>query len=98
MKILVTGVAGFIGSNLALALLERKYTVVGVDNLSQGERLNMAGFYEHPAFSFHQLDISDRSAMRALAKDCEVVVHLAAYKIPRYSDALDTLRTNAHGS
>jgi UDP-glucose 4-epimerase len=98
MKILVTGVAGFIGSNLALALLERKYTVVGVDNLSQGERLNMAGFYEHPDFSFHQLDISDRSSMRALAKDCEVVVHLAAHKIPRYSDALDTLRTNAHGS
>ena len=98
MKILVTGVAGFIGSNLTQGLLERGHAVVGVDNLSQGERLNMAGFAEHPAFTFHQLDICDRPAMEGVAAGCEVVVHLAAYKIPRYSDALDTLRTNAHGS
>jgi UDP-glucose 4-epimerase len=98
MKILVTGVAGFIGSNLTQALLDRGHTVVGVDNLSQGERLNMAGFIEHQSFDFQQLDILDRPAMRAQAEGCEVIVHLAAYKIPRYSDAMDTLRTNAHGS
>jgi UDP-glucose 4-epimerase len=98
VKILVTGVAGFIGSNLAQALLERGHSVVGVDNLSQGERLNMAGFAEHADFAFHELDICERSAMQAVGAGCDVIVHLAAYKIPRYSDALDTLRTNAHGS
>ena len=98
MKVCVTGVAGFIGSNLTQTLLERGHTVVGVDNLSQGERLNMAGFMEHPAYSFLQSDIGDRPAMLSAVAGCEAVVHLAAYKIPRYSDALDTLRTNAHGS
>ncbi|MDF3065692.1 MAG: galE [Polyangiaceae bacterium] len=98
MRLLVTGVAGFIGSNLTHALLERGHAVVGVDNLSQGERLNMASFAEHPAYEFHQEDIRDAAAMRRLVTGCDAVVHLAAYKIPRYSDALDTLRTNAHGS
>jgi UDP-glucose 4-epimerase len=98
MKICVTGVAGFIGSNLTQALLERGHSVVGVDNLSQGDRLNMAGFREHTAYQFREVDVCDRTAMAAAAHECEVVVHLAAYKIPRYSDALDTLRINAHGS
>jgi UDP-glucose 4-epimerase len=98
MKVCVTGVAGFIGSNLTAALLERGHAVVGVDNLSQGERLNMAGFAEHPAYTFLEHDICDRQAMLAAVDGCEVVVHLAAYKIPRYSDALDTLRINTHGS
>jgi UDP-glucose 4-epimerase len=98
MKIMVTGVAGFIGSNLTQALLERGHTVLGVDNLSQGDRLNMAGFFNHAGFSFHERDICDRPSMLTLAEGCEVIVHLAAYKIPRYSDALGTLRTNAHGS
>lgn len=98
MKILVTGVAGFIGSNLTQALLERGHHVIGVDNLSQGEKLNMAGFADHPAFAFHQEDICDRPVMRDVAAGSDVIVHLAAYKIPRYSDALDTLRINGVGS
>ncbi|HKY38355.1 MAG TPA: GDP-mannose 4,6-dehydratase [Polyangiaceae bacterium] len=98
MKVCVTGVAGFVGSNLTAALLERGHSVVGVDNLSQGERLNMAGFFEHPAYSFLEHDVCDRQAMLSAVEGCEVVVHLAAYKIPRYSDALDTLRINTHGS
>lgn len=98
MKILVTGVAGFIGSNLTAGLLARGHEVVGVDNLSQGERLNMAGFDNHPAFRFHVLDIMDKAGLRSVADGVQVIVHLAAYKIPRYSDALDTLRINGHGS
>lgn len=98
MKILITGVAGFIGSNLAQALLDRGHDVVGVDNMSQGEPLNMAPFRDDPRFAFHQVDICDGPSLRRCADGCEVIVHLAAYKIPRYSDALDTLRINAHGS
>jgi len=98
MKILVTGVAGFIGSNLAIGLLARGHQVVGVDNMSQGEKLNVAGFESNPSYEFHEIDIRDRAAMLAAAQGCNVVVHLAAYKIPRYSDALETLQINAHGS
>lgn len=98
MKILVTGVAGFIGSNLAQALLDRGYTVVGMDNLSQGSRHNLVSFRDHPAFTFREADIRDETAVFEAAAGCEKIVHLAAFKIPRYSDAYDTLTINAYGS
>ena len=98
MNVLITGVAGFIGSNLAAGLLARGHSVVGVDNMSQGEKLNLAEFESHPQFSFKLFDILDRAALARAAAGMDVIVHLAAFKIPRYSDALDTLRINAHGS
>lgn len=98
MKVLITGVAGFIGSNLAQSLLDKGYTIVGFDNMSQGEKLNMAGFREHPQFELVEADIRDEAAMIRAAEGCEAIVHLAAYKIPRYSDALDTLMINSIGS
>jgi len=98
MRILITGVAGFIGSNLAQALLDRSYQVVGVDNMSQGDKLNLASFINHPAFKMHYVDIRHKDAMVRAAHGCEVIVHLAAFKIPRYSDALDTLMINLLGS
>lgn len=98
MKILVTGAAGFIGSNLAEALVERGYDVVGLDNLSQGSVHNIAAVKNNPNFTFFVGDVrSERSVFEA-ADDCEKIVHLAAYKIPRYSDAYDTLIINAYGS
>jgi UDP-glucose 4-epimerase len=98
MRAMITGVAGFIGSNLAEAMLAKGYEVVGVDNLSQGDPLNIEAFRHHERFQFHQADVCDETAMLELSAGCSVVVHLAAYKIPRYSDALDTLRINAYGS
>jgi UDP-glucose 4-epimerase len=97
-KILITGVAGFIGSNLAHALLDRGYTVAGLDNMSQGSPLNMAAFANHPLFQFYQTDIRDEKSIIEAAEGCQTIVHLAAYKIPRYSDALDTLLINSLGS
>lgn len=98
MKIFITGVAGFIGSNLARSLLDRGHEVVGVDNLCQGNLLNLAEFSAHPGFSFHKFDILDRERLREVAAGSQVLVHLAAFKIPRYTDALETLRINSHGS
>jgi len=98
MKIMITGVAGFIGSNLAEALLSRGHQVVGLDNLSQGTLLNTEKFKDHPGYTFFQEDIRDEEGVGRAIEGCEAVVHLAAYKIPRYSDALDTLLINSHGT
>lgn len=98
MKILVTGVAGFIGSNLAQALLDRDYMVVGVDNMSQGDKLNLAPLLRHPSFEMHYIDVLDETAILKASEGCATLVHLAAFKIPRYTDALDTLIINSRGS
>lgn len=98
MKILITGVAGFIGSNLAQELLNRGYHVVGIDNMSQGDKLNLAPLQDSPNFEIHYIDIRDEAELRKCAEGCKNLVHLAAYKIPRYSDALDTLLINSLGS
>lgn len=97
-KILITGVAGFIGSNLATSLLASGHYVVGVDNMSQGEPLNLEPLLAQSKFEMHTIDIRDEVALKKAAVDCGTLVHLAAYKIPRYTDALDTLLINAIGS
>jgi UDP-glucose 4-epimerase len=98
MRILVTGAAGFIGSNLVIELLRRGHSVVGVDNLSQGSYENLASVADHPGFELRESDIREASAMSIAAEGCEVIVHLAAYKIPRYEDAYETLMINGLGS
>lgn len=97
-KIVVTGAAGFIGSNLCKALIERGYHVVGFDNLSQGYLKNISTLLHHPQFHFVKGDILDLAALRAACADAAAIFHLAAYKIPRYNDALDTLKINGIGS
>ena len=96
--VLITGVAGFIGSNLAHNLLRRGYRVVGVDNMSQGEKENLEPLIINDNFEMHYLDILDQADMVRVASNCSAIVHLAAYKIPRYTDALDTLTINSLGS
>jgi UDP-glucose 4-epimerase len=98
VRILVTGAAGFIGSNLVAELLRRNHDVIGLDNMSQGSPLNLAGVTGQSSFEFREADIRDESAMLAAAEGCDVIVHLAAYKIPRYGDAYETLMINGFGS
>lgn len=97
-KILVTGAAGFIGSNLTIRLLQLGYHVIGYDNLSQGSIENLSEVLNLPNFSFTQGDILDYEKLRACAHDVEAIFHMAAFKIPRYTDALDTLKINGFGS
>ena len=82
-KVLITGAAGFIGSNLAVNLLEKGYHVVGVDNMSQGDKLNLTKLTKHSSFEIHYIDIRDESALKSASEGCKTMVHLAAYKIPR---------------
>lgn len=71
-RVMVTGVAGFVGSNLGKHLLERGYSVVGVDDLSAGTLENVAAGVE-----FHKMDIRD-TAVFNLAKGVDAIFHLAA--------------------
>lgn len=98
MTIFITGVAGFIGSNLAESLLKDGYDVVGYDNLSQGDLLNMAPFQNHPKFRFIKGDVLDVTKMIEASAGCDVIYHLAAFKIPRFGNAYDTLHINAQGT
>lgn len=98
MKILITGSAGFIGSNLTRGLLSNGHSVIGLDNLSHGFLLNIEEFNENPSFEFVEGDICDQKLLDDITKGCDVVIHLAAHKIPRYSDAMDTLIINAMGT
>jgi len=97
-KILVTGAAGFIGSNLCSALLEKRHAVCAVDNLSQSTTRNIERHFGSPGFEFVQEDVRNEEAIRRLAQDAWIIVHLAAFKIPRYGNALDTLTINVHGT
>ncbi|ASF45030.1 NAD-dependent epimerase [Methylovulum psychrotolerans] len=92
MKILVTGVAGFIGSTLGLRLLARGDEVVGIDNLNDYYDVNLKlarleRLQAHSNFTFIKLDIADRAGMEALfAKEkFQRVMHLAAQAGVRYS-------------
>ncbi len=92
MKILITGTAGFIGHHLALRLLARGDTVVGVDNLNNYydvtlKQARLDRLTPHPAFSFIKADIADRDAMQTLfaTHQFDCVVNLAAQAGVRYS-------------
>jgi UDP-glucose 4-epimerase len=75
---LVTGGAGFIGSHLATALLERGDTVVALDNLSTGRLSNLDHIGGHEGFRFVQGSVLDELMVDELVHECDVVVHLAA--------------------
>jgi UDP-glucuronate 4-epimerase len=94
MTILVTGVAGFIGSATALALLQRGEEVVGIDNLNDYydpalKRARLARIQDAHgnAFSFEQVDFGDQDALNSVAGPhrFDRIVHLGAQAGVRYS-------------
>jgi UDP-N-acetylglucosamine 4-epimerase len=93
---LITGCAGFIGSNLASHLLDRGVRVVGLDNYETGTRENAARVAAKGGGRFRMVegDIRDAALVGELATGAEVVVHLAAQvSVPRSMD--DPRHTNA---
>jgi len=101
MTALVTGGAGFIGSNLVDGLLARGERVVIVDDLSTGRRENLDGALAAGA-ALHELDVTDAPALRALmeAERPEIVFHLAAQIDVRRSveDPVADARINVEGT
>ena len=95
MKILVTGGAGFIGSNLVDGLLGAGHEVAVVDNLSSGKRENL-----NPGARFYDLDIGDRGLQEVFARErFDLVDHHAAQIDVRHSvvDPQFDARTNILG-
>jgi len=100
MRILVTGGAGFIGSHLAEALLERGNEVWALDNLSTGRTENLRTFERHPRFRFLEGDVTDSALVHGLVAQCERVFHLAAAVGVKYvlENPLRSLLTNIRGT
>ncbi len=101
MRALVTGGAGFIGSNLVDALVERGDEVTAIDNLTTGRRENLAGALER-GVRLVEADIRDAAAMRDVVGDArpEIVFHLAAQAIVRAAleDPAGTYAINVLGT
>lgn len=77
---LVTGAAGFIGSNLVDKLLELNYTVIGVDNFSTGKLKNLESAKNSKDFQFFEIDLLDTESIKKVFFDSKIdaVFHLAA--------------------
>lgn len=94
LTVLVTGAAGFLGSNLTERLLAEGHRVIGIDNLSMGHPSNLAEAMQNSAFKLVEADAMDKSVFDSITEEVDVAVHLAAFKIPRYGKAIDTLKIN----
>ncbi|MEO9483342.1 MAG: SDR family oxidoreductase [Ekhidna sp.] len=99
-KILVTGGAGFIGSNLIASLLEHDFAVTCLDNLSTGSEENISEFENHTNFTFINGDILDFDLLLKLTREVNLVSHQAALgSVPRsINDPLLTNRVNIEGT
>lgn len=83
-RFLVTGGAGFIGSNLCEAILEMGYAVRCLDNFSTGKRQNISEFQADPSFEILEGDIRDIDTCILACEDIDYVLHQAAWgSVPR---------------
>jgi nucleoside-diphosphate-sugar epimerase len=100
MKVLVTGGAGFIGSHLCEALLERGDDVWALDDLSTGRVANLRSFERHPRFRFLEGTVLDSATVHGLVAQCDRVFHLAAAVGVKYvlENPLRSLLTNIRGT
>ena len=98
-KILVTGGAGFIGSNLCETLLSKNVLVVCLDNFSTGKRENISEFLEHPNFTLIKGDIRNLSDCLKATLHIDFVLHQAALgSVPRsIKDPIASNEVNVSG-
>ena len=100
MRVLITGGAGFVGSHLAEALLERGDEVFVLDDLSTGSIENIAHLKGHPRFHYTIDTVTNEPLLAELIDRCDTVVHLAAaVGVKLIVEApVRTIETNVHGT
>jgi len=100
MKIVVTGGAGFIGSNTCEALVAEGYHVICLDNFLTGRKENLLELMENPLFELIEGDIREIDMCRRAVKGADLVLHLAALgSVPRsIADPVTTNDININGT
>ena len=99
MKYIVTGGAGFIGSNLVDKLLSEDHQVIILDNLSNGYLANIEQFIDQPNFEFREGDITDFETCKLAVQGVDYISHQAALgSVPRsIENPIATHLANATG-
>ena len=87
MSILITGAAGFIGSNLVKTFLDQNKIVVGVDNLSRGEFSNLDFAKDSENFHFGILNILDYQEFKNFVKKKAFILWVRCFAITKQSPA-----------
>jgi UDP-glucose 4-epimerase len=100
MRVLITGGAGFVGSHLSEALLERGDEVFILDNLSTGSIDNVVHLKSHPRFHYTIDTVSNEPVVAELVDRCDIVIHLAAAVGVKLivEQPVHTIETNVHGT
>ena len=96
--ILITGGAGFLGSHLSRALLEKGYRVIVLDDLSHGNMENISDTITSPKFALYRGDVLDKNFLIEISEGVDIIVHFATYKIPREGGFLKTIEVNTKGT
>lgn len=99
-RILITGGAGFIGSHLATALIDKGCAVHILDDLSTGDLRNIQHLLEHPLFSLTVERMEDSNNLFSLVESVDIVYHLAAgVGVDRIMNSpISTIETNIEGT
>ncbi len=100
MRVLITGGAGFIGSHLCEALLDRGDEINVIDNLSTGRKKNINHLLPHENFDFFQTTIMNEWVLEDLINQSDVVYHLAAAVGVKLiiNKPVETIETNIRGT
>jgi UDP-glucuronate decarboxylase len=100
-KIVITGVAGFLGSHLAKELLFQKNKVIGLDNFSTGTKKNLLSISENPDFTCIEIDVvSDKVIDLKELNDVDEIYHLASPASPIFyqKSPFETIAVNTLGT
>ena len=100
MRILITGGAGFIGSHLSDAYLQRGDEVFVIDDLSTGSIENIRHLKDHPRFHYTIEDVNNQPVTAELVDQCDVIFHLAAAVGVKLivESPVRTIETNVHST
>jgi len=99
-RALVTGGAGFIGSHLCEELLSRGFKVYAIDNFATSRKENITHLLKNKYFRFYKGSILDRTLMKRLMNQCDIVYHMAAAVGVKYilDHPITSILTNLNGT